>query len=308
MISKYVNIILPGLVACLLLMAACQTSSNGTHSYARGTKMVRASSAENLLKAEGGMFRMVEVEEKSDAEISPLEAHMRARKNVHPTETKVASAYTKRYDPNGEVIHMRTLRLEPLNGVQGGVPEPIQYARADITVIPRSKPDFSGSVPTETKTASSKYPTPGRKPDMTRIASVDTARKAKKTPAKKPAKIAASRKLQTKDGLTVASVRFGEHPGKTRMVIDLTTKGGFSHKLSDENRLLAIQIPGAAWDAGLEAKILQHPLIMGYRAQSDKDGTRLSLKLKKPGRVIWSAALRPDHGKGDRLVFDLAAL
>lgn len=302
MISKYVNIVLPGLAACLMLMAACQTSSQGTRSYVDShapVKMVKASSAENLLKAEGGAFRMVELEAEDESEISPLEAHMRARENVHPTETKTASKYTKKYDPSGEKIHVRTLRLEPLNGAPvETIKVPTQYARADITVIPRTKPDFVQK--TAQKTKDSSYPIPKQKPQIMRVASADTEQKITKA-------VSFVEPASGKGGV-VASVRFGEHPGKTRMVLDLTTRVEFSHQLSDENRILAIQIPGVAWDAGLEAKILQHPLIVGYRAQSDENGTRLSLKLKKPGRVIWSAALRPDHGKGDRLVFDLAAL
>ena len=265
---KYGNIVLSGLTFCLLALAACQTSSQGPHSYAHGTKMIKASSAENLLKAEGGMFRMVEMEAEDDAEISPLEAHMRARKNVHPAQTKTASKYTKRYDPDGQEIHMRTLRLEPIDSMQSDTPEPTQYARADITVIPRTKPEFSGPKKTKTIKASS-----------------------------------------SKKAAVVENVRFGEHPGsKTRMVLDLTARASFSHKLSDENKLLIIQIPGADWDAGLETKILQHPLIVGYRAQSDKNGMRLSLKLKKPARVIWSTTLKADKGKGDRIIFDIAAL
>lgn len=71
---------------------------------------------------------------------------------------------------------------------------------------------------------------------------------------------------------------------------------------------MIIVIGHATWDAGLNSSLMQHPLILGYRAQEDGDDVVLALKFKKPVKVRWSAMLPPDGKRGDRLVMDLVEL
>ncbi|HBR69466.1 MAG TPA: hypothetical protein DEA55_08840 [Rhodospirillaceae bacterium] len=249
--------------------------------------MAKATSAEGLLDAEGGPYKLVETDTGEDSEMSPLEAHMRARKNVHPANTKSASAYTRKYNPAEEEGHVRVLSLEPADGSGAAVAE-VQYAAAETPVAAEEK--------------KSSHPVPGHKPFV--AGGVDNI----PPPSPKLEKAAVSDVHLAQGGTSIENIRFGDHPGKTRIVIDVSETAKFSHHLSDENKVLDINISGAAWGAGIEAKILQHPLILGYRATTDANGTHLTLKLKKPGKVVWSAALKPDHGKGDRVVFDIAAL
>ncbi len=272
------NVFISGFLACSLMVAACNTStSSNTYVYS-GFKSKKKLTVERLLAAESGAWDMIEVEDKRKVEISPLQEHMKARKRVDHGKTQTA-LYTTHYNPHSSNMNFRTLQvIAPAAGEEETV---LAYAGR----IPGHKPDF-------------------KKEDRQEISVASVA------PAPKPKteKTARAVKGGGKDGLKIARVRFGEHPDKTRMVIDLTGKAAFSRKFDEAKEQLAIQMPGVAWDAGLEAKIMKHPLILGYRAQSDENGTRLTLKFVRPAKIVWATTFPPDKGKGHRLIFDFVPL
>ncbi|MFP4314135.1 MAG: AMIN domain-containing protein, partial [Alphaproteobacteria bacterium] len=106
---------------------------------------------------------------------------------------------------------------------------------------------------------------------------------------------------------SVNRIRFGEHPGKTRMVLDLSGESAYRADINNNERVLMIELDNADWDVA-RREIMQHPLVAGYSAQpSQAGGTILALKLKKPVRIVGSAALKPNDSRGHRIYLDLAS-
>lgn len=317
-------------LAALLALAACGALGNSAY-YTPGEKTadaapppprvkpVKATSIENILDAEGGAWKIVEVEDEDEA-ISPLDQHMRARKQVNPGSNKDHEDYAMHYESDGNNTKTRTLRLEP---GQGALPHKEgKYAFAELAdvIIPRRKPgrEIEG-LPVASISVLPKHK-PKYNPDARSITTyeeqnireadqpVSSFRTANRSLEQKRRSVRKEKPSLTGNVPQIAKVRFGTHPDKIRMVLDVTDQVQYKHTLEDGNRLLVIEVPGAAWNAGLKAKIIQHPLVLGYRASSDKNGTRLSLKFKKPAQVLWNTKLPPEHGKGHRLVFDLVPL
>lgn len=101
---------------------------------------------------------------------------------------------------------------------------------------------------------------------------------------------------------SVTKVRIGEHPTKTRIVLDLTGKPLYQYTLSADRRQLYVDLPETQWDARMARSLKRSKFIRGY---SYADG-RLTIETNKPVTVSKAIALRPHQGKGHRLFFDLA--
>lgn len=109
----------------------------------------------------------------------------------------------------------------------------------------------------------------------------------------------------------VKNVRFGNHEnGRSRMVIDVSAASDFAFDIDNKEKLMVIEIPGTVWDAGPLTRHLQdHPLVQSMASSPDgRGGTRVVLQLKAPVKILWSQAIPPAGGQGDRLVFDMASL
>lgn len=105
----------------------------------------------------------------------------------------------------------------------------------------------------------------------------------------------------------VRQLRIGEHPDKTRIVMDATAGLDFNIHNENQGRVLIVDLPAAGWDTAASMQAANSPLIESYQSQPDGNGgTRLFLSLKKDVRVLWAEALAPVGGKGHRIVIDLA--
>jgi hypothetical protein len=295
------------LAACLLVLAACNTNSTAPG----GGKV----SSEDLLDSEGGRWSMVEQE----SEMSPLQMHEKARKVVNPADLQKHMPSGSHFKPHQENEDMRVLKL--VRGDRGDddaadfmpADTELMMEETEVAVTEKAGAPVPGHKPQmQSETELADLIVPAQKPAKKEIIVVSADRPIIEEPEfeqvpgeqeEEPAPIAVSG-----DGVEIADVRFGDHPGKTRMVLDLTGPVQFEHKLDNEQHLLAIEIRGAQWNAGTESKIIEHSLVAGYKAYAVDGATRIALRLKKPVKVVWSAALKPDHGKSDRLVFDIAAL
>lgn len=107
----------------------------------------------------------------------------------------------------------------------------------------------------------------------------------------------------------VRQLRIGEHPEKTRIVMDATAGLDFNIHNENQGRVLIVDLPAAGWDAAASMQAANSPLIESYQTQPDGNGgTRLFLSLKEDVRVLWAEALAPVGGKGYRIVIDLAGV
>lgn len=100
----------------------------------------------------------------------------------------------------------------------------------------------------------------------------------------------------------VQDVRIGDHPGKTRIVIDLSAKITYKAALQDGNRSLAIQLPDVAWKAKTSWNANGGDLVSGYAYQS---GTLL-IKFISPSKILAQSIISGENDKGYRIVIDVA--
>ncbi len=107
----------------------------------------------------------------------------------------------------------------------------------------------------------------------------------------------------------VTALRVGEHPDKTRFVIEVTEAVDYTiFALADPYRLV-IDLPGAVWRNHPEANPGARGLIHGYRYGPFTQGvSRIVLDLTGPVRVVRDFVLAPKEGHAHRVVIDLGAV
>lgn len=127
-------------------------------------------------------------------------------------------------------------------------------------------------------------------------------------PAPTPAAAPVSAALQP-GALQASGLRLGEHPGKTRIVIDMSGTPAYKHDLDNAEKIFMIELPNTAW-AGPATQSFSSPLIQSYTAQpmDNNGGTRIVLVLKKSASVSYQDTLKPaSDSPYHRLVIDLTA-
>lgn len=106
---------------------------------------------------------------------------------------------------------------------------------------------------------------------------------------------------------TVKKLRIGEHPGKTRMVLDVNGPAQYSYDLDNNENLLVIELPDSGWAGKQSWSSSKAPLMSSYTVQPSGNGSRVIIQLKKPVRVIYEDVLKPNGTPDYRIVLDLAA-
>ena len=110
-------------------------------------------------------------------------------------------------------------------------------------------------------------------------------------------------------GSQISEVRVGEHTGKTRVVFDASEEVAFSYNVANENKTLVLDFPGSGWSAPGQMTIADSPLVSSWQAAPrPQGGTRVTVQLARPARVLWAQALPAAPGAEPRVVVDLAAL
>lgn len=108
--------------------------------------------------------------------------------------------------------------------------------------------------------------------------------------------------------LRVTGLRAGQHPGKARLVLDVSGAAKFSYDLDNNEKLLVIELPDVAWDTTSERSLSGFVPLKGYSAQKSGKGTRLVVNLSVASKIVMSTAMKPNHKYGHRVVFDIAPL
>jgi N-acetylmuramoyl-L-alanine amidase len=274
------------LLTGVLALGACSQSAQMQNANRAAAEDERG---EDLVVADQGGLKG------DESQLSPLEAHLRARQKVNPNNTTSPSPYTRKgHLPNGEVNFSTTRVAEnqaPLLDELDGVP------------IPGHKPEQAAPV------APSPEFTPAQ--ELPRMAGVQVEPSALETadidPASGQAQESRSLPAYPKGGAQVQDVRLGDHPGKTRLVLDLSSASGFASSVDNNAMILSIELPSAGWDTALQRTFGGHPLFQSYKVISmPSGGTRIEIVLKQPVRVITSMALKPNEIYGDRIFFDVA--
>lgn len=107
-------------------------------------------------------------------------------------------------------------------------------------------------------------------------------------------------------GPSVHGIRLGEHPDKTRLVLDLTEKADFHVDLDNDEHLLVVELPDSKWTAPAQGTFADAPIVASYRTETTPDGrgSLLVLTLHGPAEMT-KAILIPGGAGGARLAVDL---
>lgn len=122
-----------------------------------------------------------------------------------------------------------------------------------------------------------------------------------------PPKKTADKPVSLPKETTIMGVRLGEHPDKTRMVLDWSKLGDVRTDLDNAEKLLLITLSETAWDAKAVVAGLSSPLVAGWAVQDDGKGKTLAVQLKKPVKILSVGKLKAEGGKPARVIIDLAA-
>lgn len=108
-------------------------------------------------------------------------------------------------------------------------------------------------------------------------------------------------------GNIIKGIRVGQHPGKIRIVFDVTTRMPFKVDLDNNEHLLLIELPEGQWQGAETSKSFgKTPLLDSFRAEPSGNGTRAILQLKGNTRILSQDMYPAFSGPGQRLVIDLS--
>lgn len=253
------------LMTGLLVLSGCGAQNWKTHDVAKAPVRVPEASAPA----------------QSNARISPLEAHLRARRQVDPKDTRPVHSYT---------VLASAVKYKP--------------------PYPPRKPSRSGArgqfITTQTTLI-----TPPPKPQIYRIPqSVEPATGASLStpnPAPKPFSAVRSTTAGGAERAALRDVRLGRHPGKSRFVFDLSDKAKFSYVMSADKRELTVRLSNARLQTALSRQY-RHDYISSYQASDSGRDTIIRFKMKRPVKLSKWSDLPPGFGQGHRVYFDVEPL
>jgi N-acetylmuramoyl-L-alanine amidase len=106
--------------------------------------------------------------------------------------------------------------------------------------------------------------------------------------------------------LTVNEVRFGQHPGKTRMVLELSGRTAFRAFVMGGPDRLVIDMPAYDWNAG-DVSLRGISAVSSIRQGPLQSGTnRIVVDLARPSAISSAFIIPANQGLPDRLVIDFA--
>ncbi|MCC6597272.1 MAG: AMIN domain-containing protein [Alphaproteobacteria bacterium] len=300
-------------LATLLMVSACspQTAKPG--------------SPEALLNAEGE-WKLVEEE----ASPTPEQKHMQTRRQVNPQKSSASYTQTANSPHVDEDIHFRVLRLErqmkTLRGDFDKILPPLaedkksgKALKAAIAEIQNEKNEdefsFAPDVPLVEMPVVAAAPKSQMRSDIPPPPMVITPEEPQKAPKVtelpapvKPQSMAEKTPAPAHGAVAVQAFRTGEHPGKTRLVLDVSAASKFSADLDSREKLLVVELPGVQWNTAPEKTFPAHPLLKRYTVQPSGDGSRLVVELRKAAKLVMKSAIDPDKTSGHRIVLDISAL
>ena len=138
------------------------------------------------------------------------------------------------------------------------------------------------------------------------------APKSRSTSTKAPKKTAQKKSFATKTPppvsgkASVYDLRIGEHPGKTRIVIDTNSKTSFSADIDNNEKIMVIELPNASWDTKMTKTLGKSPYISSYNVESSGDGHIAIFQLKKNASITYKKDLKGFQGNSRRIVIDVS--
>lgn len=107
---------------------------------------------------------------------------------------------------------------------------------------------------------------------------------------------------------TIYDVRTGEHPGRTRIVMDVNTATNYTVDIDNNENIMVIDLPNTNWTAAKTMSLGKSPVISSYKVESNESGNIMIVQLKKNAKIGYKATLPSNSGSGKRIVIDVNAL
>ncbi len=105
---------------------------------------------------------------------------------------------------------------------------------------------------------------------------------------------------------SVYDIRIGEHPGKTRIVLDTNAKMDFSTDIDNGEKIMIIELPNAGWSARESQSFAKSSFISSYKVEPSGDGQMVIFQLKREARISYQQEIGSANGSGRRIVIDLS--
>ena len=107
---------------------------------------------------------------------------------------------------------------------------------------------------------------------------------------------------------TAVGLRFGEHDGITRLVVDFDRKVEFAPRFEPEPDRLLIELGPVAWQLGPEAGRPLRGLARGFDIGGSNERSQLAVALATPARIVNALLIPPSKdSRFFRLVVDIVA-
>jgi opacity protein-like surface antigen len=100
-------------------------------------------------------------------------------------------------------------------------------------------------------------------------------------------------------------VRIGEHPGATRIVLDISQRTNATFDVSPDGRTLFVVLPDVDWRAGNFAAKHAKGMLTEFRQTKTDKGTEISFLMDEPVRMKSPFFVSPEGNQGDRIVIDV---
>tara|TARA_R110001592_G_scaffold20926_20_gene84832 strand:- start:47997 stop:49268 length:1272 start_codon:yes stop_codon:yes gene_type:complete len=105
---------------------------------------------------------------------------------------------------------------------------------------------------------------------------------------------------------SVVRLRSGKHPGKTRLVIEVTRTTKYKVVIDHLRNVLRIKLYDTQWNLSPQENFTKSDLLGTYVARPQKDGSViLEVRMKKKTKILDTMILRPNVSAKHRVVIDL---
>lgn len=106
----------------------------------------------------------------------------------------------------------------------------------------------------------------------------------------------------------VKDLRIGEHAEATRLVLDLSSTSAYTADLDNNEHLLVVELPGAAWSGAKRGTAPKASTVSSWTVEPREDGhgSRLIVQLKKNAKISYERLLPATKTTSPKIVIDLA--
>ncbi|MAZ76062.1 MAG: hypothetical protein CMH31_02030 [Micavibrio sp.] len=199
-----------------------------------------------------------------------------------------------------EQIRSDSGRLDRLENSVQAIRNELDSVRPSIDRLVAIEGDVQTLIGQLETLAQGNHTTPAQPTTITPKMAIPTATKVKSAP---PAPSS-----QNSSGTSVHNVRIGEHPGKTRIVLDLNSPATFKADLDNNENILNIEIANTDWTAAKQKSFRNSSFISSYSVKplENNQGFLMIVELKKAARIAYKDSIKALSGNGRRIIIDLA--